>query len=151
MLRVIYGGSPQASAKAFELILKDSAMSAAAEGEEYKIVGVLTNPPAAQGRHKELIPTEVEHYARIWNEARNDNIAILTPEHIAAPEREAIKVEAQFHCDEQYLAEVTALLEGITQDLRTKELFIMAVTNKINKLKNELEEELEDDKNDTCN
>ena len=90
MLRVIYGGSPQASAKAFELILKDSAMSAAAEGEEYKIVGVLTNPPAAQGRHKELIPTEVEHYARIWNEARNDNIAILTPEHIAAPEREAI-------------------------------------------------------------
>lgn len=68
-----------------------------------------------------------------------------------APEREAIKVEAQFHCDEQYLAEVTALFEGITQDLRTKELFIMAVTNKINKLKNELEEELEDDKNDTCN
>ncbi|MBP5284061.1 MAG: methionyl-tRNA formyltransferase [Treponema sp.] len=90
MLRVIYGGSPAASAKSLELILKDSAMSKDADGEEYKIVGVLTNPPAAQGRHKELIPTEVEHYVRIWNEARGDNIAVLTPEHIAAPEREQI-------------------------------------------------------------
>ncbi|MBO4404261.1 MAG: methionyl-tRNA formyltransferase [Treponema sp.] len=90
MLRVIYGGSPAASAKSLELILKDSAMSKDADGEEYKIVGVLTNPPAAQGRHKELIPTEVEHYVRIWNEARGDDIAVLTPEHISAPEREQI-------------------------------------------------------------
>lgn len=67
------------------------------------------------------------------------------------PERGAIKVKAQFHCDKQYLAEVTALFESITIDLRTKELFIMAVTEKINELKKELEEEQKDDKNDTCN
>lgn len=89
MLRVIYGGSPAASAKALELILKDSVMSSDMD-EEYKIVGVLTNPPSAQGRHKENIPTEVEQYTRIWNEARGDNIKILTPQHILEPERKII-------------------------------------------------------------
>ena len=90
MLRVIYGGSPAASAKSLELILKDSAMSSAIPEEQYKIVGVLTNPPAAQGRHKDLVPTEVAHYAEIWNSARGDSIAILTPEHIREPERNEI-------------------------------------------------------------
>ena len=61
MLRVLYGGSPAASAKSLELILKDSAMSASLPEEHYKIVGVLTNPPATQGRHSDLIPTEVGH------------------------------------------------------------------------------------------
>lgn len=91
MLRVLYGGSPAASAKSLELILKDSAMSASVPDEQYKIVGVLTNPPSAKGRHKELVPTEVEAYARIWNEARGDDIKILTPEHIKQDERTAIE------------------------------------------------------------
>lgn len=91
MLRVLYGGSPAASAKSLELILKDSAMSASVPDEQYKIVGVLTNPPSAKGRHKELVPTEVEAYARIWNEARGDDIKILTPEHIKQDERNAIE------------------------------------------------------------
>lgn len=90
MLKVLYGGSPAASARALELILKDSVMSASIEDAHYKIVGVLTNPPAAQGRHSELITTPVENYARIWNEAREDNIAILTPRHIKQEEREVI-------------------------------------------------------------
>ena len=90
MLRVIYGGSPAASAKSLELILKDSAMSQNVPEQAYKIVGILTNPPAPHGRHKELIPTEVEHYTRIWNEAREDNIQILTPEHIGSEQREII-------------------------------------------------------------
>lgn len=92
MLRVIYGGSPAASAKALELILKDSAMamSSSVTEEQYKIVGILTNPPSAQGRHKDLIPTEVAQYASIWNEAREDNIKILTPEHIREPERQEL-------------------------------------------------------------
>ena len=90
MLKVLFGGSPACAAKALELILKDSAMSNSVPEEEYKIVGVLTNPPSAQGRHKELIPTEVEQYALIWNRARNDNIAVFTPEHIKQPEREQI-------------------------------------------------------------
>ena len=67
-----------------------------------------------------------------------------------APEREAIKVEINFHCKQQYLAEVTALFHAITKDLTDKELFIIAVTEKINELKKELEEEQKDDKNDTC-
>lgn len=90
MLKVLFGGSPACAAKALELILKDSAMSNSVPEEEYKIVGVLTNPPSAQGRHKELIPTEVEQYALIWNRARNDNVAVFTPEHIKQLEREQI-------------------------------------------------------------
>ena len=90
MLRVVFGGSPAASAKALELILKDSAMSQSVPEEHYKIIAVLTNPPSAQGRHKYLIPTEVEQYARIWNEVREDNIEILTPEHISQPERDQL-------------------------------------------------------------
>lgn len=90
MLKVLFGGSPACAAKALELILKDSAMSNSVPEEEYKIVGVLTNPPSAQGRHKELIPTEVEQYAIIWNRARNDNLAVFTPEHIKQLEREQI-------------------------------------------------------------
>ena len=90
MLKVLFGGSPACAAKALELILKDSAMSNSVPEEEYKIVGVLTNPPSAQGRHKELIPTEVEQYALIWNRARNDNVAIFSPEHIKQLEREQI-------------------------------------------------------------
>lgn len=90
MLRVLYGGSPSASAKALELILKDSAMSASVPKEQYKIVGVLTNPPSAKGRHKDLTPTEVEQYARIWNKAREDDIQIFSPEHVLAEAREAI-------------------------------------------------------------
>lgn len=90
MLRVVFGGSPAASAKALELILKDSAMSESVPEEHYKIIAVLTNPPSAQGRHKSLIPTEVEQYARIWNEVREDNIEILTPDHISQPERDQL-------------------------------------------------------------
>lgn len=90
MLKVLFGGSPACAAKALELILKDSAMSNSVPEEEYKIVGVLTNPPSAQGRHKELIPTEVEQYTLIWNRARNDNVAIFSPEHIKQAEREQI-------------------------------------------------------------
>lgn len=90
MLKVLFGGSPACAAKALELILKDSAMSNSVPEEEYKIVGVLTNPPSAQGRHKELIPTEVEQYTLIWNRARNDNVAVFSPEHIKQPEREQI-------------------------------------------------------------
>lgn len=90
MLRVVYGGSPKVAATILELILRDSAMSAATPEEQYEVVGVLTNPPSAQGRHKELIPTEVEQYARIWNQARGTDIKVFSPEHILAPEREEI-------------------------------------------------------------
>lgn len=66
-------------------------------------------------------------------------------------ERGAIIVETEFYCNEQYLAEVTALLHAITRTTRDKELFIKAVTDRLNEIKKELEEEQKDDKNDTCN
>ncbi|MBP5357707.1 MAG: methionyl-tRNA formyltransferase [Treponema sp.] len=90
MLRVLYAGSPAASSRALELILKDSYMSASIPEEHYKIVGVLTNPPSTQGRHRDLIPTEVAHYAQIWNEARDEGIVILSPEHLKQEAREQI-------------------------------------------------------------
>ncbi|HAK68976.1 MAG TPA: methionyl-tRNA formyltransferase [Treponema sp.] len=96
MLRVLYAGSPAASSRALELILKDSYMSSSIPEEHYKIVGVLTNPPSMQGRHRDLIPTEVEHYAHIWNEARDDGIVILTPEHLKEEARAQI---ASLHPD----------------------------------------------------
>lgn len=90
MIRVLFGGSPAPAAKALELILKDSAMSSSVSEEAYEVVGVLTNPPSAHGRHKDLIPTEVEQYARIWNEARNCGISVFAFEHIRQEEREKI-------------------------------------------------------------
>jgi methionyl-tRNA formyltransferase len=91
MLRVLFGGSPLAASKSLELILKDSAMSRSVPEEEYCVAGVLTNPPSAQGRHKDLIPTEVEKYARIWNEARNENLKIFSPEKILQEQRDEIQ------------------------------------------------------------
>ena len=90
MLRVVYGGSPQVAATILELLLRDSEMSKATPDEQYEIVGVLTNPPTTRGRHSDLVPTEVEQYARTWNEARGTDIKILCPEHVCAPEREIL-------------------------------------------------------------
>lgn len=91
MLRVLYGGSPAASAKSLELILKDSVMSSYIPEEEYKIVGILSNPPSTHGRHHDLIPTDVAAYADIWNQAREDNIKIICPEHVKAEARAEIE------------------------------------------------------------
>ena len=90
MLRVVYGGSPQVAATILELLLRDSEMSKATPDEQYEIVGVLTNPPTAKGRHSALVPTEVEQYARMWNAARGTDIKVLSPEHVCAPEREEL-------------------------------------------------------------
>lgn len=99
MLRVLYAGSPGASAKTLKILLDKSALSG--EGQngsacQYKIVGVLTNPPSAQGRHSELIPTDVEKCARDWNESHGytesdeNAIAVFTPEHLDSACRDAI-------------------------------------------------------------
>lgn len=88
MLRVLYAGSPDASAMTLERLLKESESDSS-----YEIVGILTNPPSAQGRHKELVPTAVEQCARKWNEAHADQakqIAIFTPEHLDSACREKI-------------------------------------------------------------
>ncbi len=84
MLRVLYAGSPEASAVTLKLL----AEKAAANG--FEIVGVLTNAPTAKGRHKELVPTPV------GLAARELNLPVFEPEHLDTPAREAV---AQVNAD----------------------------------------------------
>lgn len=74
-MHVLYAGSPEPSAKTLELLFENAAASG------YRIAGVLTNPPSAQGRHKELIPTPVARFAQ------EKNIPVFTPEHLDAAAR----------------------------------------------------------------
>ncbi len=79
MIRVVYAGSPDASAVALRLL----ALSSSSCG--YKIVGVLTNPPSAKGRHKTPSPTPV-HCA-----ALELGIDVFTPEHLDSECRQKIQ------------------------------------------------------------
>ncbi|MBR0030874.1 MAG: methionyl-tRNA formyltransferase [Treponema sp.] len=56
-LKILYAGSPIASAIVLRNLIEESKKA------DFEIVGVLTNPPASRGRHKELIPTEVAQCA----------------------------------------------------------------------------------------
>ncbi len=76
-LRVLYAGSPLASS----MVLKKLLAAAAAHG--YELAGVLTNPPSARGRHKELIPTEVAQAAEAAG------IPVLAFEHVKEEARTA--------------------------------------------------------------
>lgn len=76
MVRVLYAGSPDASAKTFSLLAQNAT--------DYEIVGVLTNPASAQGRHKTPVPTAVA------TAAGERGIPVFTPEHLDAACREQI-------------------------------------------------------------
>ena len=76
MLKVIYAGSPYASSLTLKKILEVQ------QKNNFKVVGILTNPPSAKGRHKELIATEVGLTTQEWNKNNNEQIAIFTPEHL---------------------------------------------------------------------
>ena len=78
MIKVLYAGSPDASAVTLKLLSE----KAAANG--YEIAGVLTNAPTAKGRHKELVPTPV------GIAARELGIPVFEPEHLDTPAREAV-------------------------------------------------------------
>ncbi len=75
MLRIVYAGSPDISAK----VLLDIINS-----KQVEISLVLTNTPSAKGRHKTLEQTPV---AKIANEA---NIRVLEPEKLGSDVREII-------------------------------------------------------------
>jgi methionyl-tRNA formyltransferase len=75
VLSVIYAGSPDISATVLHYLATTASI---------KIVGVLTNPPSAKGRHKALIPTPV---AKI---AKELNIPVFEPEHLKIESREVI-------------------------------------------------------------
>jgi len=77
-LKILYAGSPLASAIVLKKLIEDSKKS------DYEIVGVLTNPPSAKGRHSTLIPTEVEQVAT------ENGIKALSFDHLKAEAREAI-------------------------------------------------------------
>ena len=83
MLTAVYAGSPAVSAKVLDFLLQN-------QGNDYRIAGVLTNPPSAQGRHKAQVPTEVAALAAQWNETAAQPLAIMQPEHLYAKERELI-------------------------------------------------------------
>ena len=63
------------------------------------------------------------------------------------PERESIRVDLDFHCSHQYLAEVTALFDALTKTMEDRELFLMAVRDRLNQMQKDIEEELKNDKN----
>jgi len=77
-MKVLYAGSPEAAKKTLEILVENQ------KKFDFEIVGVLSNPPSAKGRHKELTPTPVAAFA-----AQN-NIPVFTPEHLDAQAREQI-------------------------------------------------------------
>jgi methionyl-tRNA formyltransferase len=82
MLRVLYAGSPEASAKVLTHLL--NAYDCKSGSPAVALVGVLTNPPSAKGRHKELVHTAV---ARAAAEA---GLPVFTPAHLDAECRASI-------------------------------------------------------------
>ena len=80
MISIVYAGSPEPAARLLQTLLEDDSLKNA----DVQIVGVLTNPPAMQGRHKMLVPTPVETVAR------QAGISVFTPEHLDSVCREQI-------------------------------------------------------------
>ena len=78
MIKILYAGSPDAARITLEGLFE--AQSACG----FEIAGVLSNPPSAKGRHKDLIPTPVAAFAA------EKGIPVFTPEHLDGAAREAI-------------------------------------------------------------
>ncbi len=77
-MKILYAGSPEASALTLKILLEKSAECG------FEIAGVLSNPPSAKGRHKELTPTAVAAFAQ------EKGIPVFTPEHLDSTVRDAI-------------------------------------------------------------
>ena len=56
-MKILYAGSPQASQLTLSMLYERQKECG------FEIAGVLSNPPSAKGRHKELIPTSVASFA----------------------------------------------------------------------------------------
>ncbi len=78
-MNIIYAGSPEASKNTLEILYN------AQKDCDFNIVGVISNPPAAKGRHKELTPTPVAAFAQ------EKGIPVFTPEHLDAECRSQIE------------------------------------------------------------
>ena len=77
-VKILYAGSPEPARKALEILFNNQSQY------NFEIVGVLSNPPSAKGRHKALTPTPVAEFAL------ENNIPTFTPEHLNAEARESI-------------------------------------------------------------
>lgn len=77
-MKILYAGSPEASALTLKILYENQ------NSCNFEIVGVLSNPPSAKGRHKELTPTPVAAFAI------EKGIPVFTPEHLNCEAREAI-------------------------------------------------------------
>ena len=79
MLKVLYAGSPDASAVTLKILLEKAGSCG------YEIAGILTNPPSAKGRHKALSPTPVAQLAE------QNGIPVFSPEHLDSAAREEVQ------------------------------------------------------------
>jgi len=77
-MKILYAGSPDAAKITLELLLEKQNECG------FEIVGVLSNPPTAKGRHKTLTPTPVAELAV------QKGLPVFTPEHLDAKAREEI-------------------------------------------------------------
>lgn len=78
MLKIIFAGSPEAAKKTLEILVSKQIEY------NFQITGVISNPPSAKGRHKELTPTPVASLAM------EKSIPVFTPEHLDSSARETI-------------------------------------------------------------
>ena len=78
-MKIIYAGSPDASKITLEILYNNQAEYG------FEIVGVLSNPDSAKGRHKELTPTPVAAFAM------EKGLPVLKPEHLDAVAREEVQ------------------------------------------------------------
>ena len=83
MIKILFAGSPEAAKKTLEILSQSSKTESQGEAL-FEIAGVLSNPPSAKGRHKELIPTPVAAFTA------EQGIPVFTPEHLDTSAREAI-------------------------------------------------------------
>jgi len=94
MLKILYAGSPAPAATTLRLLLDRQAQDGGASGGAsqdkncgWQITGVLTNPPSAKGRHKELVPTDVGALAA------ERGIPVFCPQKLDAAAREQIAAQ----------------------------------------------------------
>lgn len=78
-MKILYAGSPEASRKTLEILYSKQIEFG------FEIAGVLSNPPSAKGRHKELTPTPVAQFAM------DNNIPVFTPAHLDSEARAEIE------------------------------------------------------------
>lgn len=79
MIRILFAGSPEAAKKTLEIL------NGAKSEIGFEIAGVLSNPPTAKGRHKDLIPTPVAAFAE------SQGIPVFTPAHLDGEARDAVR------------------------------------------------------------